>query len=96
MDVDGVQHGYAAYACRLRQLPPVTGEFEWTADALTVSTGCAKQNNDGHMPLLLYAGGTLRCVLYLSLEVLRPLFTGVTGRMLCRIPNALELETMDK
>jgi hypothetical protein len=37
MVVDGVQH---CYACRLRQLPPVIGE--WTAEAHTVRTGFAK------------------------------------------------------
>jgi hypothetical protein len=66
----------------LRQLPPVT------VNGLRSSNSkhrMRKQNNDGHtyiyVTVLMYAGGTLQCVLYLSLEILSPLFTGV--RMLC-------------
>jgi len=42
---------------------------------------------------ILYAAGVpLQCVLYLSLEIPRPLFTGVK---ICFVPqNALELEIM--
>jgi hypothetical protein len=64
------------YACRLRQLPPVTGE--WTADAHIVSTGCANKTMMG-----TYASPTVRrrylAVCSLSMEVLRPLFTGVNA-----------------
>ena len=64
MAVDGVQH---RYACRLRQLPSVTGEWnQWTADVHALSTGCANKTMMETLPTLLYAGGTLQCVLYLS------------------------------
>lgn len=60
MVVDGVQH---CYACPLRQLPPVIGE--WTAEARTVRTGFAnKTMMDTYVNPTVRRRYRVQCVLY--------------------------------